>query len=309
MADSHPYYVTYVIYCWSIKVPFLVERKMQTLFNTESAGAGSPNMEVTLMHNTVMPVSAGKMLLVSPSSLTMYQVAKSAHRFDMSVQVCTEVRTALDLVNQQKFDAVTVDLTLGQHATAILRETRSSAANRTAVAFAISGTLDQSADAFRAGSSFVMERPLSFESIRRTLHAAHGLILRERRRYYRCPIAIPVSIRQEGAAAPVYGETSDISEGGMAVRLLTPLTPGVDGIVQFTLPNTRVPIRAEAKVCWCKETGQAGLVFLELSARDSSELQQWVACKFAEQLAPSEVFCTPPPPLTQLIAPAWQELT
>jgi CheY-like chemotaxis protein len=243
------------------------------------------------MYSNEAPVSAGKMLLVSPSSLTMYQLAKSAHRFAMSVQVCTEVRTALELVNRQKFDAVTVDLTMGQHATDILRETRSSAANRTAVAFAISSTLDQSADAFRAGSSFVMERPLSLDSIRRTLHAAHGLILRERRRYFRCPIAIPVSVQQEGAV-PVYGETIDISEGGMALRLLTPLTPGAEGIVQFTLPRTPVPIRAQAKIRRCDEKGQAGLQFESLSARDNSELQQWVAGRFEQQLTQSEIgFC------------------
>jgi ActR/RegA family two-component response regulator len=262
------------------------------------------------MNSNAVPVSAGKMLLASPSSLTMYQLAKSAHRFDMSVQVCTEVRTAVDLVNHQKFDAVTVDLSLGQHATAILRETRLSPANRTAVAFAISSTLDQSADAFRAGSSFVLERPLSLDSIRRTLHAAHGLILRERRRYFRCPISIPVSIQQEGAA-PVYGETCDISECGMALRLLTPLKPGVEGKVQFTLPDTPSPIRAEGKICWCDEKGQAGVHFESLSPRDNSELQEWVAGKFEKRLPPSEVAVCggPAPTLPQLIAPAWSELT
>jgi ActR/RegA family two-component response regulator len=261
------------------------------------------------MYSNDVPVSAGKMLLVSPSSLTMYQLAKSAHRFDMSVQVCTEVRMALDLVNKQKFDAVTVDLVL-EHATAILREARLSAANRTAVAFAISSTLEQSAEAFRAGSRFVLERPLSFDSIRRTFHAAHGLILRERRRYFRCPIAIPVSIQQEGAA-PVYGETINIGEGGMALRLLTPLTQGAEGIVQFTLPRTPVPIRAEAKVRWCNESGQAGLHFLSLSARDGSELQKWVASEFERQPPPSEIgpCAVSLPPLAQLIAPVWAELT
>jgi len=90
------------------------------------------------------PQSIGKMLLVSPSSLTMYQLAKSAHRFAMSVEVCTNARTALDLVNRQKFDAVTVDLALGQPATAILQEMHLPASrNRTAVAFAISGNKDE----------------------------------------------------------------------------------------------------------------------------------------------------------------------
>src|ERR1700716_3765294 len=93
------------------------------------------------------PPSIGKMLLVSPSSLTMYQLAKSAHRFAMSVKVCTNARTALDLLNKQKFDAVTIDLSLGQPATAILRDMHrlSASRNRNAVAFLISGNKDESA--------------------------------------------------------------------------------------------------------------------------------------------------------------------
>ena len=185
----------------------------------------------------------------------------------------------------------------------------SSAANRTAVAFAISSTLDQSAEAFRAGSRFVLERPLSFDSIRRTLHAAHGLILRERRRYFRCAISIPVSIQQEGSS-PVYGETSDISEGGMAIRSLTPLKPGVDAKVQFTLPHTPAPIHAQAKIRWCEESGLAGLHFLSLSARDGSELQNWVAAEFERQLPPTEIGLSAPvssPP--QLIATTWAEVS
>jgi ActR/RegA family two-component response regulator len=262
------------------------------------------------MYNTNMPVSAGKMLLVSPSSLTMYQLAKCAHRFSMSVQVCTETRTALDLVNRQRFDAVTVDLSLGQPATEILRETRLSDANRTSVAFAISSTFDESKAAFKAGSSFVLERPLSFDSIRRTLHAAHGLILRERRRHFRCPVAIPVLVQRDGTT-PVYGETSNISEGGMALRTLIPLNPGDEGVVRFILPQTLFSIRTEVKVCWYNETGQAGLHFQSLSQRDSAELQQWVSRKFEKQLASSQadfraLSARPSPELT---APAWSELT
>jgi len=204
--------------------------------------------------------------------------------FSMSVEVCTRLRTAFSLVNQQKFDAVAIDLSLGQPATAILREMRLSASNPTAVAFAISGNKDESAAAFRAGSSFVLERPLTFDSIRWTLRAAHGLILRERRRYFRCPIAIPVSMEQEGMS-PVCGEAVNISERGMALRILTPLKPGAAGKVQFTLPSAQRPVRAEAKVCWYNQECQAGLSFLALSPRHCSVLQEWVAGKFEQQLA------------------------
>jgi hypothetical protein len=96
------------------------------------------------------------------------------------------------------------------------------------VAFAISRNEDDSAAAFSAGSSFVLERPLTFDSIRRTLQGAHGLILRERRRSFRCPIAIPVSSQQEGES-PICGETVDIGEGGMALTYRPPLHQGPRG--------------------------------------------------------------------------------
>ena len=237
------------------------------------------------MSNAGAPESIGRMLLVSPSSLTMYQLAKSAHRFAMSVEVCTNARTALDLVNRQKFDAVTVDLSLGYLALTLLREMRLPASqNRTAVAFAISGNQGDRAAAFAAGSSFVLERPLTFDSIRGTLQAAHGLILRERRRYFRCPIAVAVLIQQEGMP-PVSGETVDISEGGVALRIPTPLTPGAVATVQFTLPGTQLPIRAEVKICWYNEECQAGLSFLALPPHASSELQGWIIRRFEVQLA------------------------
>jgi len=240
------------------------------------------------------PQSIGKMLLVSPSSLTMYQLAKSAHRFAMSVEVCTNARTALDLVNRQKFDAVTVDLALGQPATAILQGMHLPASrNRTAVAFAISGNKDERAAAFSAGSSFVLERPLTFDSIRWTLQAAQGLILRERRRSFRCPIAIPVAIEREGML-PVCGESVNISEGGMALRILTPLKRGTEETLLFTLPRTHLPIRAEAKICWYNEQCQAGLSFVSLSPRHSSELQEWIACRFEEQLTDWNASATRP---------------
>ena len=248
---------------------------------------------------TNAPGSSGKMLLASPSSLTMYQLAKSAHRFDMSVQVCTDVGTALALVKGQKFDAVTIDLSLGRDAASILEETRQSPANRAAIAFAISSTPEQSSAAFHAGSSFVLERPLSMDTIRRTLHAAHGMILRERRRYFRCPVKVPASIRQEGSANQIFGETSDVSEGGMALHMLMPLKVGTDGMVQFTLPETFTLIRAEAKVIRCDDNGQAGVEFLALSDRDNSQLQQWVAKKFDDLLPTASPFS----------AAAWCELT
>ena len=57
---------------------------------------------------------------------------------------------------------------------------------------------------------------ISTQSIRSTLKPAYGLILRERRRYFRCPISIPVTILEtKHAGSSLLG--INISEGRMAV--------------------------------------------------------------------------------------------
>jgi hypothetical protein len=118
---------------------------------------------------------------------------------------------------------VIVDLHVGEQAWASLNAARHSPSNKTAVMFAISGSDAEAAAAFRKGSGFVFERPLSMQAIRNTLKPAYGLILRERRRYFRCPVATPTTISRQGIQE-VRCYTLNVSEGGMAVSTSIPIT-------------------------------------------------------------------------------------
>jgi len=238
------------------------------------------------MASTSFSASIGKVLLVSDDAAAIGQITESLQRLAVSVQVCHEVAAALDLVNQRKFEAVMVDCRLGERATTFLEKVRQSASNQTAVTFAISDSQDESSAAFRAGSSFVLARPLTADAISRTINAAYGLIVRERRRYFRCPIMIPVAMQYKGEPE-VSGQTVNVSERGMALSIPVALSPGNEVTVQFTLPDLP-PIAALSKVCWSNEKGQAGLLFLSLSATESSNLQGWLARQLEKQL-PSSV--------------------
>ena len=184
-------------------------------------------------------------------------------------------------MNRRKFDAVIVDLQLGEQSGLIWDEVHLSPSNRTAVTFAISGG-DAEGTAFRKRSEFVFERPLSTQSIRRTLKPAYGLILRERRRYFRCPISIPVTILRQ-SVPEVRCYSVNISDGGMAVSGFVPLIAGEDVQVQFTLPDHKAPFVAESRICWWK-TGHLGVRFVSLSREHKSELQDWLSRKLEEML-------------------------
>jgi len=219
-------------------------------------------------------MAIGLALLVSADPVTIQQFSHALQEFSISPDVCREVPAAVRLLNIRKFDAVIVDLQLGEQSGLILDEVHLSPSNRTAVTFAISGS-DAEGAAFRKRSGFVFERPLSTQSIRNALKPAYGLILRERRRYFRCPISIPVTIlRQSMPEVRCY--SVNISEGGMAISTFVPLIAGEDVQIQFTLPDHKGPFLAESKICWLK-SGRLGVRFVSLSEEHKSELQGWLS--------------------------------
>jgi CheY-like chemotaxis protein len=230
-------------------------------------------------------VSIAGVLLVSNDAVTIMQLSESMQQLAMSPEVCAEVPTALGLLNRRKFDAVIVDLQLGGQANDILEKVRLSPSNRTAVIFTISDSDAETASAFKAGSNFVLRRPLSLTSIDRSLKVAYGLIVRERRRYFRCPVEIPATICRP-AMPEIHGQTVNISEGGIAISTSVSLGPGAKVQVQFTLPGHESRFAVEAAICWCKET-YLGLQFTSLSPHLASELQEWLSRRLEESLPQS----------------------
>jgi CheY-like chemotaxis protein len=223
----------------------------------------------------------GLVLLASDDQITIQQFSHALEELAISPDVCREVPAAVGLLNRQKFDAVIVDLQLGEQAGLILDEARLSPSNRKAVTFAISGS-DAEGTASRNKSEFVFERPLSAKSIRGTLRPAYGLILRERRRYFRCPLSIPVVILRR-SKPEVRCSSVNVSEGGMALSTIVPLNSGEKVHVQFTLPGHEVPFLTDSTICWLK-TCHIGLRFVSLSQEHKSELQGWLSRKLEETL-------------------------
>ena len=221
-------------------------------------------------------------LLVSADPVTIQQFSHALQELSISPDVCQEAAGAVRLLNRRKFDAVIVDLQLGAQSGVILDEVRLSPSNRSAVTFAISGSDVEATAAFRKRTGFVFERPLSTQSIRSILEPAYGLILRERRRYFRYPVAIPVTILRRNMPE-VRCYSVNISEGGMAVSTFVPLSAGEEVQVQFTLPDHKVPFLAESTICWWK-TGHLGVSFVSLSRERKSELQDWLSQKLEEML-------------------------
>jgi ActR/RegA family two-component response regulator len=166
------------------------------------------------MTDTSTARAIGTALIVSEDTVATRQIAEAMQELALSVEVCIKVSDAMDRVNHSKLEVAVIDFSLENQAALLLEQLCGSASNRTAVAFAITSSSVETASALKAGSSFALDRPLTFESLRHTLQAACGMIVRERRRYFRYPISVPAAASKKEELE--IGETVNVSERGVA---------------------------------------------------------------------------------------------
>ncbi len=226
----------------------------------------------------------GRVLIVSGDLAASRQISEAMQENGLSVEASGDLSLASDRVSRRKFEAIVVDFSFGHKTADFLQQLRNSASNRTAVTFALTNDQEDTSLALKQGFGFVLERPLTAESVAHTLKVAYGMIMRERRRYFRYPIGVPAVLEQDHTE--VYAHTINVSEGGVAIRMTIPLVVGSETHIEFTLFDPKLMIKAEAKVCWNNENGEVGLSFGFVPFEMASALQQWLALKLEKILPP-----------------------
>jgi PilZ domain len=223
----------------------------------------------------------GRALLVSNDSTAVEQLTNAMQQFAITVDLCSELGTAASLINTRKFEAIVVDLTLDERIPHLLERIRLSPANQHSVTFALANSHPQAS--FQVQSNFVMQKPLTDNLIASTLKAVLGQIIRDYRRYFRCPVTAPVII-QIDSKAQIPCEMLNISEGGLAINTMVSFKPGAAVRAQFTLPDEPTAFEIDAEICWCDNIGRAGLQFRLISSDRRLVLQAWLSRRIEQGL-------------------------
>jgi len=238
---------------------------------------------MTKAGTSAQPAAVATALIISDDEATIRQLTDGMQQFAISAEVCRDAGFALQSLNRRHYEAVVVDLKMYQ-AKEIMERVRLSPSNQTATTFAITeGPGAESASVFSARANFVLERPISEESLSRSLRAAYGIIMRERRRYFRCPLVIPVVVRNQEGREKQY-ETINISESGIAIRIPDAPQAGTEVAVRFNLPENQARFAIQSKICWSDPSGRTGLQFLNLPMPQKTELQGWLSHRLEEVL-------------------------
>lgn len=218
-----------------------------------------------------MAVSA---LLVCREDDSVRVLRRVLDELGIASDVCENPEHALSVVGQQKYDAVMVDCDDLPGGGSLMRDVRRGTSNRLAIVFALTnGTTVRAA--FDLGANFVLEKPIAQDRATRCVRAAHGLMMRERRRYLRQPVNIPVMLTL-GDGMEVRATIVDVSEGGVSLRGVDPALRGSHVRVNFVLPHAGRPFDMRAEISWTGPDSRAGLRFTNVSELTKNQLMLWL---------------------------------
>ena len=214
-------------------------------------------------------------LLLSQDPNLVRVVKPTLEKLSIEVELCNEVRAATDILISSKFDAVIVDCDDLVGGLEILQGLRNTPSNRNSVTFAIlNGKKTTTQEAFTLGANFVLQKPISMLNASRCFNAAVNFMIKERRRYFRQPLAMAVKVvlgdKQWRA------ESTNISEGGMALMVHEVLPKDATFQLKFSLPDIQLSFEVEAEVAWADMKGQVGIRFQNVPVRSQKQLEKWL---------------------------------
>ena len=214
-------------------------------------------------------------LLLSRDHDVVRTMRRAFETVSIGVNVVTASEQALEAINKQKFDAVLVDVDDVHEASNVIPRLRAGKSNQRSIVFAITNGITSVKAAFEMGSNFVLDKPVSFERATRSLRAAHGLIMRERRRYFRVPVSFSAEI-SFGNASNVVVPVSNISEGGLSLKMDRGTTVHGQVTVRLTLPKTTRPLELRGEFVGANRGVNIGVRFHNMPPEVKAQLDAWL---------------------------------
>ena len=219
-------------------------------------------------------------LLVLTDDSTAERLRQILAEFQVESEYCSESHVANQKLAERRYDAVIVDLEDQSAAASILEQVRQSQISKNAVTISLLDDKSLVRRAFGMGANFILYKPVAEEPARASLRAAIALLKRERRRSFRVPVQLPVTLSWHGAPE-VEGIMLDLSENGMDVLSAQPLQQSQALHVHFSLPDLS-QIGATGQVAWANSNGQAGVEFVDFPDGQKQIVQDWLSANAPE---------------------------
>jgi DNA-binding response OmpR family regulator len=127
---------------------------------------------------------------------------------------------------------------------------------------------------------FIVQKPFTADLLARSLRAAYGTMIRERRVAFRHPVQIkPVAsalVQEHGKQKLQSSVILDLSQTGLCIQTQEILPLGAKLQIDFRLPDGRELIHTTGSVMWTRASGRTGVRFTDLSVEEQKFLTAWL---------------------------------
>lgn len=201
----------------------------------------------------------------------------SLRKIGIATTVFRDTQSAIEAMDVRKLDAFFVDRELDPELF-VLKTMRAARGNRKALGFAIIPREQSSGGAFRV-ADFLIDKPLALGRVDQALRAAHGIMLKERMRYFRMSLHTSVTL-VDSTGHTTSARMINISQGGLAVASTASLSVGQVHQIKFCLPENDKPLNFVGRVIWSEDRGKAGFCFTDANSSDMGQLVPWIEKEF-----------------------------
>jgi hypothetical protein len=190
---------------------------------------------------------------------------------------------------RHRFDGIIIDLEVPSARDLIL-SIRQGTSNHDATVFACMSRGKAPSISLVPGANYLLHHPITAESVASHVTAARKNMTRERRRFFRHPMNQPVFLTANGVEQRAI--LTNLSEGGMAVRMVKPI--GHPRAVEFKFELSGMPtIEGKGQVAWANNEGLIGVEFQLLRGEGRQSLKKWLGER--RPLTSEEIFISANP--------------
>lgn len=220
-----------------------------------------------------MPLSTElRILLVSNDYATLKTVKAAAAQLGAGLACMATCEAGCDYLGRRKIDCILVDLEMSGWQQ-VLDALCIGTSNHFAVAFACAGNRLAGKEACSRGAHIVLQKPLTVADVVSHVQSARDLMIRERRRYFRHQVYLPLTLTVNGAEQ--HALITNLSEGGMAVRVTRALE--CSALVDFSFQLRAGPVvSGRGNIAWRDREGMVGIGFQFLRDAGKDLLLAWI---------------------------------
>jgi len=220
--------------------------------------------------------AALKVLVVEDDIASLELMTDVFTSLKAEVRPISDSEKAANLVNEEKFDGIFLDLEMPRlHGFDLAKRIRKSSWNKSTPIVIVTGRDDRKTmeTAFALGATFFLQKPVDRQKLSNLFRTVRGGLIENRRRYVRVPLQTAVTL--DVGSRSMSGMSWNLSQGGIQVEA-TNLKLGDTVRLSFRLPVSDVAVEVVGTVAWAKEDRQ-GIQFTNVNAQNQKSIRDFVA--------------------------------